>query len=124
MGCTTGHSGISWDETSTLPTDPSPAMATSHTAGEEAVGRAHTSLAIKVIFLVSTGPSHPVTGHRDMNYTLANLDCFSSHSGVVGPKSHSVTITASLSNCTEGRIEHHLKGVVSSQNLAQLHTQG
>lgn len=30
--------GISWDEISTLPTDPSPAVSTSHTAGEEAVG--------------------------------------------------------------------------------------
>lgn len=102
--------GISWDGTSTLPMDPSPAMTTSHIAGEEAVGWAHTSLAIKVIFLISTSPSHPVTGHRNMNYILANLDWFSSHSGVVGPESHSVPVTASLSNCTEGKIEHHLKG--------------
>lgn len=62
--CTAHARGYLMGWNAALPTDPSPAMTTSHTAGEEAVGWAHTSQAIKVIFLISTSPSHPVTGHR------------------------------------------------------------
>ena len=52
------------DETSPSPTGPSPTTTTSHATEQEAAGWAHTSPAIKLIFLISTGPSHPVTGHR------------------------------------------------------------
>lgn len=54
---------ISRDEASPSPAGPSPTTTTSHAAEEEDVRQAHTSLAIKVIFLISTSPSHPVTGH-------------------------------------------------------------
>lgn len=107
--------GISWDETSALPTDPSPATTTSHTAGEEAVGPAHTSLTIKVIILISTSPSHPVTGHRkyELHSCQFRLVFFSFRccwTRVPFGDSHSLT----FSSCTEGRIEHHIKGCCST----------
>lgn len=56
--------GISQDETSPSPTSPSPTTTTSHAMEEEAAGQARASPAIKVIFLISTSPIHPVTRHR------------------------------------------------------------
>lgn len=54
---------ISRDEASSSPAGASPTTTTSHAVEEEDVRQAHTSLAIKVIFLISTSPRHPVTGH-------------------------------------------------------------